>query len=130
MQKLVFTILFTFLFVEAQQQLYPPPTSLITIPTAGSLTRGSFSAGMRIQKDGGLLNSLAVGFSDRFMFGISLGASNLIGDQKPIPNPRPELMLKYRIIDESLTMPALSLGIDSQGFGKYNEADSIRRYDV
>ena len=130
MQKLVFIILFTFLFVEAQEQLYPPPTSLITIPTAGSLTRGSFSASMRMQKDGGLLNSLSVGFSDRFMFGLSLGPSNLIGDRKPIPNPRPELMIKYRIIDESIRLPALSLGIDSQGFGKYNEADSIRRYDV
>ena len=130
MQKIVLIILLSIFFINAQDQIYPPPTSLVTIPTAGSLNRGVFSVSMRMQKDGGLLNSLSVGFSDRFMFGISLGASNLIGDKKPIPNPRPELMIKYRFIDESIVIPALSLGIDSQGFGSYNEADSVRRYDV
>jgi len=77
MQKILLIILSLIIFINAQDQIYPPPTALVTIPTAGSLNRGAFSASMRMQKDGGLLNSLSVGFSDRFMFGISLGASNL-----------------------------------------------------
>ena len=36
-------------------QNYPPPTDLVTIPTAATLMRGSFSLGMRIQDGGGMI---------------------------------------------------------------------------
>ena len=44
---------------------YPPPTDLITIPTAGTLVRGSYSLGMRID-GGGMITGLQVGLTDRF----------------------------------------------------------------
>jgi len=109
---------------------YPPPTNLITIPTAGGLVRGTFSMEMRAQKDGGLTAGLAVGITNRFMFGLSYGASYLIGDRKPIPYPRPEVILKYRLIDESTSLPGIALGVDTQGFGSYNDADTLKRYSI
>tara|TARA_X000000950_G_scaffold48891_2_gene57031 strand:+ start:1145 stop:1867 length:723 start_codon:yes stop_codon:yes gene_type:complete len=111
-------------------QSYPPPSSLITLPTAGTLQRGSFALEMRIQKFGGLTSSISVGLTDRFQLGISYGSANLIGDDSLIWYPKPETNLKYLLIDESETSPGISLGIDTQGLGKFNSGDSLMRYDT
>ena len=111
-------------------QTYPPPTTLVTVPSAGTLVRGSYAMQMRVQKGGGLTSSLSVGITDRFQFGLSFGSANLIGDDSLVWYPRPEANLKYRIIDETESMPGISFGLDTQGQGQYNDADSLMRYDV
>ena len=121
---------FLFLPFVLNAQSYPPPSSLITLPTAGTLQRGSFALEMRIQKFGGLTSSISVGLTDRFQLGISYGSANLIGDDSLIWYPKPETNLKYLLIDESETSPGISLGIDTQGFGKFNSDDSLMRYDT
>ena len=121
---------FLFLSFVLKAQSYPPPSSLITLPTAGTLQRGSFALEMRIQKFGGLTSSISVGLTDRFQLGISYGSANLIGDDSLIWYPKPETNLKYLLIDESETSPGISLGIDTQGLGKFNSDDSLMRYDT
>ena len=111
-------------------QTYPPPTTLVTVPSAGTLVRGSYAMQMRVQKGGGLTSSLSVGITDRFQFGLSFGSANLIGDDSLVWYPRPEANIKYRIIDETESMPGISFGLDTQGQGQYNDADSLMRYDV
>ena len=125
---LISTLVLTSLF--GQEVSYPPPTTLVTMPTAGTLVRGSFALEMRVQKGGGMSTALQVGITDRFQFGSSFGASNLIGDDSLRWYPRPEVNLKYRLIDETTSMPGVSLGINTQGFGGYNDADSLKRYDT
>ena len=71
-------------------QSYPPPTTLVTVPSAGTLVRGSYAMQMRVQKGGGLTSSLSVGITDRFQFGLSFGSANLIGDDSLVWYPRPE----------------------------------------
>jgi hypothetical protein len=44
--------------------------------------------------------------------------------------PRPEANLKYRLIDETESMPGVSFGVNTQGLGHFNAADSLMRYDV
>ena len=119
-----------FLTTVGLAQTYPPPTTLVTIPSAGTLVRGSYAMQMRIQKEGGLTSSLSVGITDRFQFGLSFGSANLIGDDSLVWYPRPEANLKYRLIDETESMPGLSIGVDTQGQGSYNAADTLMRYDV
>ena len=121
---------FLFLSFVLNAQSYPPPSSLITLPTAGTLQRGSFALEMRIQKFGGLTSSISVGLTDRFQLGISYGSANLIGDDSLIWYPKPETNLKYLLIDESETSPGISLGINTQGLGKFNSDDSLMRYDT
>ena len=121
---------FLFLSFVLNAQSYPPPSRLITLPTAGTLQRGSFALEMRIQKFGGLTSSISVGLTDRFQLGISYGSANLIGDDSLIWYPKPETNLKYLLIDESETSPGISLGIDTQGLGKFNSGDSLMRYDT
>ena len=128
MKRIRYYFLFFPFVLNAQS--YPPPSSLITLPTAGTLQRGSFALEMRIQKFGGLTSSISVGLTDRFQLGISYGSANLIGDDSLIWYPKPETNLKYLLIDESETSPGISLGIDTQGLGKFNSDDSLMRYDT
>ena len=111
-------------------QNYPPPTDLITVPTAATLMRGSFSLGMRIQGGGGMILGLRAGITDRFQFGLSYGSSNLIGDDSLRWYPRPEANLKYMLMDESITLPGVAIGLNTQGFGNFHKGDSLNRYDM
>ncbi|MGY8750713.1 MAG: hypothetical protein ACKVKJ_01615 [Fidelibacterota bacterium] len=125
-----FSIIISILSTFGVSQTYPPPTTLVSVPSAGTLVRGSYAMQMRVQKNGGLTSSLSVGITDRFQFGLSFGSANLIGDDSLEWYPRPEANLKYRLIDETTSMPGLSLGLDTQGQGQFNEADTLMRYDV
>ena len=111
-----YSILIEFIIFQIiWSQSYPPPTNLVTVPSAGTLVRGSFAMQMRVQKNGGLTTSLRAGLTDRFQFGLSYGAANLIGDDSLIWYPKPEASLKYRLIDETESFPGVSIGIDTQG---------------
>jgi hypothetical protein len=124
------TIVYLFNLIVAQGTTYPPPTNLITVPTAGTLVRGSFSMEMRVQKNGGLSTGLTVGITDRFQFGLSYGAGNLIGDDSLHWYPRPEVNLKYHLLDESSSAPGCAIGLNTQGFGDYSDVDTLQRYDI
>ena len=129
MKKQIIFITIALSFV-IQAQDYPPPTDLITIPTAGTLSRGSFSMDMRIQDEGGLITGLSVGITDRFQFGLSYGSPNLIGDDSLVWYPRPEAKLKYLVIDENISMPGIAFGMNTQGLGQYYSEDTLQRYDT
>ena len=111
-------------------QDYPPPTDLITVPTAGTLVRGSFSMDMRIQDEGGMVLGLSAGITDRFQFGLSYGSPNLIGDDSLIWYPRPEAKLKYLLIDEKMSFAGIAFGMNTQGLGHYYSEDTLQRYDT
>ena len=66
------------IFQTIWSQTYPPPTNLVTVPSAGTLVRGSFAMQMRVQKGGGLITSLRAGLTERFQFGLSYGSANLM----------------------------------------------------
>ncbi|MFC1747009.1 hypothetical protein ACFLZR_01580 [Candidatus Neomarinimicrobiota bacterium] len=108
------------IFAAVLQGQTAPPTSLITIPTAGSLLRGEYEVELLMQTGGGVMGQLGVGFSDRFSLGLSYGIQGFIGDGEPEFNRLvPEAQVKYRFLDEGYNTPALALGIDTQGRGKF-----------
>ena len=119
-----FLVLFTFLCNIGWSQIEQPypPLNLVSIPTAGTLPRGSFTLESLLITDGGMVPRLSVGFTDNFSFGVSFGVQNLIGENKPsINKTTPEVQIKYRIFDESEKMPALVYGLDTQGRGNYTD---------
>ena len=127
MKKQIILLLISIVHLVNGQE-YPPPTDLISVPTAGTLMRGSFSMDMRIQDEGGLVLGLSAGITDRFQFGMSFGSPNLIGDENLEWYPRPEAKLKYLIVDENLSMPAFALGLNTQGSGDFE--DTLQRYEI
>ena len=78
---LLLIIVYNLCFAQIEQPY--PPLNLVSIPTAGTLPRGSFTLESLMIKDGGIVPRLSVGFTDNFSFGVSFGIHNLIGDRKP-----------------------------------------------
>jgi hypothetical protein len=128
MVKLKLSILLMFLiqFVPGQDYEVVEPVMLINKPTAGTLMKGSFRANLLAYPEGGILGGLDAGVTDRLMFGISYGGTNVIGTGTVIWNPQVGVNIRYRIIEEGYTNPAITMGYDSQGYGSF--IDSTKRY--
>lgn len=103
------------------------PRYLYNLPTAGTLRRGAYCVEGWFFAGGGAMTSVSVGVAERFSFGVSYGAGNLIGSGNPSWNPAPGVMARYRIIDEDLQMPAITIGFESQGRGNF--VRGIDRYE-
>jgi len=132
--KKYFIILSISLSVLLSQSEQPyPPINLITIPTAGTMPRGFFSFENTFMKEGSILPKFSIGITDNFMLGISFGISNFIGDgNMKKDRSYPEVQVKYRIFDETDKMPAILMGIDTQGRGKFLDeytSVSLNRYE-
>lgn len=101
------------------ESYFTKPVQLIDLPTAGLLQGGDLKASLRLYENGGMLTRLTVGISRKMMFGISYGGDHIIGGSKVRWNEMPGVHICYRAIEENLVVPALSLGVDTQGYGKY-----------
>ncbi len=102
--------------------------SLIDMSTAGILEKGFVGVTSDILPDGVVIMKMEVGVFDNISFGISYGGANIIGAGTPRWYKWPGVNFRFRLINESVTMPAVSLGFDSQGKGEY--FDSTGRYAI
>ncbi len=127
MKKIVILVVLGLIWtVNVNAQRAMQHRHLIDLPTAGTLERGSFAINLRMFNNGGLLSGVTVGISPRFMFGISYGGEKIIGTGGVNLNPQPGIQARFRVIDENMVMPAITLGFNSQGYGAYS--DSSKRY--
>ena len=101
---------------------------LIDMPTAGILEKGYVGFTNDVLPDGVLISKLEVGAFDNVSFGISYGGANLIGAGAPRWYKLPGVNIRFRLFNESITLPAITLGFDSQGKGEYY--DSLGRYAI
>ena len=99
---------------------------LIDMPTAGILDKGFVGVVADILPAGVLIARIEVGVFDNISFGISYGGSNVIGAGNPDWYPLPGINIRFRIIDESVALPSITIGFDSQGKGEY--FDKQKRY--
>ena len=111
------------LFAQSEQPY--PPLELVSIPTAGTLPKGSYTYETILTKNGGVTPKLAVGLTDNLTFGFAYGIHNLIGDKKPNYNPQPGFIIKYRVYSETTKWPAIVLGLNTQGKGNYMVKDGF-----
>ena len=102
------------------------PRHVIDKPTAGVLPRGAFDLGLRFIGGGGVLMDLNVGLSDRISFGASYGGFNVLGADSVNWNPAPGVHVRYQLVSETIGLPGITIGFESQGFGAY--IDSTSRY--
>lgn len=105
---------------------------LVNTPSAGMLGRGQYEVGMRLFANGGVLANVNVGMTKNFMIGISFGGEKFIGSGKVNFNPEPGVDVRYRIIEESVVGPAVTIGFDNQGFGPFlkraPDSTKVNRY--
>jgi len=120
--------LFCLIFVWTNSAIHADemiqPRRLVESHTAGVLQRGYFDFGCGIYPAGnsalgaGLNFGISVGITNRLMIGLCYGGEGLVGRGKYAKfNPLPGPVIKYRLIEESLALPAFAIGYDHQGFG-------------
>jgi len=100
---------------------------VVSTPTAGLIGHGAYMFEGRIGPGNDLLFGMGVGFHDRLMVGMSFGLQNFIGKGQIEANDLPGFQIRVRVIEEGLAGPALALGIDTQGEGRYDDEDE--RYE-
>ena len=120
----ILIILFSLLLSQSEQPY--PPVTLVSIPTAGTMPKGYFSFENIFMDEGSIVPKFMIGITDNFMLGMSFGISNFIGDgyMKKFKS-YPEVQIKYRIFDETENIPAIVLGIDTQGRGEFIESEIV-----
>ena len=108
--------------LSAQESLQP--RKLVDAHTAGVLPKSYYDLECRFYPAGnsryesGMMMGLNVGITDRFTVGLSYGGEGIIGRRNNIRwNEQPGVLVKYRLIDESIVIPALTFGYDHQGHG-------------
>ena len=106
-----------------------PPVDLVDAPTAGMLDRATYDIDARTFYDGGMIIRIRLGISDQLQLGASYGGTGILGSNRPGWYSRPELQVKVRLVDETLTVPAVAIGFDSQGLGA-DEPDADSRYEL
>jgi hypothetical protein len=101
--------------------------TIASVPTAGVLPHGGYLFYGSVGPESSILVSAAVGFFDRLLLGASFGLQDLIGRGGMSVNDRIGLQARLRLVEETISRPAFTLGIDTQGEGKYIE--SAERYE-
>ena len=121
MKKILLIVLLnTFIFSQSTWKYQP--LDLVSIPTAGTLPKGHYSLENTFMDGGGIVPKFSIGITDNFTMGFSFGMHNFVGTGDIIRNKDyPEIQIKYRIFDETDKIPAMVLGIDTQGRGMYHE---------
>ena len=122
-KSIIILILVSSIFTQSEQPY--PPLELVSVPTAGTLPRGTYTWETILSKGGTIMPRLAIGLTPSLSLGISWGMNGIIGNEKPEFNLQPGFYVKYRAFDESDTRPAFLIGINTQGKGKYTEAERI-----
>jgi hypothetical protein len=53
------------------------------------------------------------------MFGTSFGGTEVLGESQADWNPAPGVLVRYQLLSESLGLPGVTLGFESQGYGPF-----------
>ncbi|MHC1736446.1 MAG: hypothetical protein AB9882_00385 [Ignavibacteriaceae bacterium] len=101
---------------------------LIDMPSSGILERGYVSVSNDVMPFGVLISKMEVGVFDGLCFGISYGGENIIGSGNPKWFKLPGVNVRFKLFDEAIALPSITLGFDSQGKGIY--LDSTNRYSI
>ena len=126
--KKIIIFIFIFNIIFSQEEQPYPPLKLVSMPTGGTLPKGTFTFETLLMNEGGILPSFSLGVTDHLTFGVSFGIQEFIGVGSFKKNKSyPEVQMKYRIYEETETRPSIVIGLDTQGKGKYLE--EVERYE-
>ncbi len=107
------------LTATAQEDFVPEgETYVIENPTAWARVRGEYAGSIGV---GPFVARGEIGVLDYLTVGVSYGGVDVFGNATPTMNPRPGFQAKFRITNGGPILPAVALGYDDQGHGKYYE---------
>lgn len=101
---------------------------LIDMPTAGVLDKGLVGVSTEYLPYGVVIARLEVGAFQNISFGISYGGANIIGAGNPDWYRLPAIDIRFKLFQETLLTPTISMGFNSQGKGTFSESSG--RYSL
>jgi hypothetical protein len=79
---------------------------------------------------GGVMQTVNIGILNLVDVGFSYGGSHIVSSSKITWQPHVGANIRIRIVEESFTTPAFSLGFDSQGDGPYYKGEEKNRFRI
>ena len=125
---LILLVPLTLALAQGTNPNYYQPRRIVNMPNAGLLPDRSWKGNLRLGEDGSLLTGFAIGLWGRVQAGVSYGAYGALGRGTPEAYPRPHFTAKVRPLKKKKKYPAVVLGYDDQGLGRWD--DSLSRYAV
>lgn len=105
---------------SAGEQAESESRYVVDMPTAGVLTRGRFAAdGFAFGNSGVMVEFTASPFTN-LQLGLSFGGSGFLGNRNIVFQNLPGFHARFRAFDETLTVPAFTVGFSSQGRGEFS----------
>jgi hypothetical protein len=103
------------------------PRKLIDSHTAGLIPKRHYEVEIRVYPNGsysgtsgagaGALMGIGAGITNRLNIGLSYGGENVIGNRGLSGNPHLGGLVKFRLVEESVSWPGMAIGYDNQGYG-------------
>ena len=110
------------------QAQHVQPCRLVNAPTAGTLPARSYYLDTHLFDNGGVAHRIGIGVTELLDVGVSFSGANIIGSRRVVWQPHVGAQVRIRIVEETLTTPALLLGFDSQGEGPYHAGKNLNRF--
>lgn len=91
------------------------------MPTASVMEMGATDAEFRFQPDGVMSLGIQFGMFRWMTIGLSHGMEHWLGYGKTAGYTMPGILIKYNLCGETKWGPAVTLGVDTQGWGEYSQ---------
>ena len=101
---------------------------IIDMPTAGIIEKGVVGVTTDFMPYGVLIQWIEAGVFENVSIGISYGGANFIGSGNVDWNNWPGITFRARLLNETVYLPAITVGFDAQGKGQYFKDDE--RYAI
>lgn len=127
MKKTVLTIALL-LAVSAAYAQERKDAWLIDTPSAEAVEHYGATFNTRFFSEGSVMETFEFGVYPNLNIGFAVSAQNLIGSDLPIRVLMPNFLLKYKLYEGSLYLPAIAIGYDGRRYG-YDKPSDEYKYD-
>lgn len=107
------------------------PLQIVEMPTAGIDPKNSYIINAEFFHSGGIRFDFHSTLFKDLLIGISYSGIDIVGSSKLSDidfQGLPGIFLKYRLLDETISIPAIAIGLSTQGFGAFSS--SSKRFET
>jgi hypothetical protein len=106
---------------SAGEQATTESRYIVDMPTAGVLAKGRFSVDGYLFGDSGAMVEFNASPFTNLMLGLSFGGSGFLGNSGVRFQALPGFHARFRPFDETTTIPAITIGVSTQGRGTFSD---------
>lgn len=104
------------------------PLRLMDAPTAGVPAVRGYVVESRLADGGSMVVRTLVGVNRFAAAGVSWGGADILGAGRVSWQPHVGFAARVRLVEESMTLPAVAVGFDTQGEGPFLRGEKMNRF--